>query len=42
MQEMFSRFWADRSAAIAIEHGLIAAGISLALSSFTNLNNSLK
>jgi pilus assembly protein Flp/PilA len=45
MQTMFSRFWADRSAAIAIEHGLIAAvnGLGSTLNtSFTNLNNSLK
>jgi pilus assembly protein Flp/PilA len=54
MEKLFSRFLADQSAATAIEYGLIAAGISLAIiaavnglgsnlhSGFTTLNNSLK
>ena len=54
MKAMFSRFWADQSAATAIEYGLIAAGISLAIiaavnglgttlnSMFTSINTSLK
>ncbi len=48
------RFWRDETAATAIEYGLIAAGISLAIisavkglgtnlgSKFTSLNTSLK
>jgi pilus assembly protein Flp/PilA len=48
------RFWADQSGATAIEYGLIAAGISLAIiavvngmgtklnTKFTSINNSLK
>jgi len=54
MKTMFSRFFADQSAATAIEYGLIAAGISLAIIAtvnglgttlnnlFTSVNNSLK
>ena len=54
MKELFSKFWADESAATAIEYGLIAAGISLAIiaavngigttlnAKFTSLNTSLK
>ena len=48
------RFWADESGATAIEYGLIAAGIALAIivavnglgtkvsGKFTSINNSLK
>jgi len=48
------KFWADESGATAIEYGLIAAGISLAIiavvnglgsrlnTKFTSLNSSLK
>jgi len=48
------RFWRDESAATAIEYGLIAAGISIAIIAavnglgtnlngmFTSINNSLK
>ena len=44
MKNIFARFWADDSAATAIEYGLIAAGISLAIIAIvnglgTNLNN---
>jgi pilus assembly protein Flp/PilA len=54
MKGMFSRFLADQSAATAIEYGLIAAGISLAIIAvvnglgsnlnglFTSINSSLK
>ena len=54
MKTMLSRFFADQSAATAIEYGLIAAGISLAIIAtvnglgttlnnlFTSVNNSLK
>jgi pilus assembly protein Flp/PilA len=54
MKGTFSRFLADQSAATAIEYGLIAAGISLAIiaavnglgtnlnSVFTSINSSLK
>ena len=54
MKHLFSRFWADESGATAIEYGLIAAGISLAIiatvnglgtnlnAKFTAINNSLK
>ena len=49
-----SRFWRDESGATAIEYGLIAAGISIAIivtvnglgtnlnNMFTSVNNSLK
>ncbi|WP_422257315.1 Flp family type IVb pilin [Bradyrhizobium sp.] len=51
---MLSKFWADESGATAIEYGLIAAGISLAIiavvnglgsnlnTKFTSINTSLK
>ena len=54
MKAIVARFFADQSAATAIEYGLIAAGISLALiaavnglgttlnNSYTSINNSLK
>jgi pilus assembly protein Flp/PilA len=54
MKTMLSRFFADQSAATAIEYGLIAAGISLAIIAtvnglgsnlnglFTSINSSLK
>jgi pilus assembly protein Flp/PilA len=54
MKHVVLRFWADQSAATAIEYGLIAAGISLAIiaavnglgstlnTSFTTINTSLK
>jgi pilus assembly protein Flp/PilA len=54
MKKLASRFLADESGATAIEYGLIAAGIALAIvavvnglgtnlnTTFTNVNNSLK
>jgi pilus assembly protein Flp/PilA len=54
MIAMFRKFWADETGATAIEYGLIAAGISLAIiaivnglgtklnTKFTSVNNSLK
>jgi pilus assembly protein Flp/PilA len=54
MKNMLLKFMADQSAATAIEYGLIAAGISLAIiaainglgttlnTSYTTLNTSLK
>ncbi|MES2195498.1 MAG: Flp family type IVb pilin [Pseudomonadota bacterium] len=54
MKRLISQFLADQSGATAIEYGLIAAGISLAIiaavnglgttlnTSYTNLNTSLK
>jgi pilus assembly protein Flp/PilA len=54
MTKLFSRFLQDESGATAIEYGLIAAGISLAIiavvnglgsnlnAKFTSVNNSLK
>ena len=54
MKTLFSKFFADQSAATAIEYGLIAAGISLAIIAivnglgsnlnglFTSINSSLK
>ena len=54
MKNILAKFWADESAATAIEYGLIAAGISLAIiaavngvgstlsTKFTSLNSSLK
>jgi pilus assembly protein Flp/PilA len=54
MKNLFARFVKDQSGATAIEYGLIAAGISLAIiavvnglgsnlnSKFTSINNSLK
>ena len=52
--KLVSRFWRDKSGATAIEYGLIAAGISIAIivavnglgtnlnNKFTSINNSLK
>ena len=52
--KLVSRFWRDESGATAIEYGLIAAGISIAIivtvnglgtnlnTMFTSVNNSLK
>jgi pilus assembly protein Flp/PilA len=52
--KILSKFWADESGATAIEYGLIAAGISLAIiavvnglgsnlnTKFTSINTSLK
>ena len=54
MKNLISRFLKDESGATAIEYGLIAAGISLAIiavvnglgtnlnTKFTSINNSLK
>ena len=54
MKKIFAKFLADESAATAIEYGLIAAGISLAIiaavnglgttlnNKFTSINTSLK
>jgi pilus assembly protein Flp/PilA len=54
MKGILSKFFADQSAATAIEYGLIAAGISLAIIAvvnglgsnlngmFTSINSSLK
>jgi len=54
MKNLLARFMKDESGASAIEYGLIAAGISLAIiaavnglgtqlsSKFTSINNSLK
>lgn len=54
MKNIIAKFWADESAATAIEYGLIAAGISLAIiavvnslgstlnTEFTTINTSLK
>lgn len=54
MRNILARFFFDESAATAIEYGLIAAGISLAIiaavnglgttlnNSFTSINTSLK
>jgi pilus assembly protein Flp/PilA len=54
LKHLLSRFMADQSGATAIEYGLIAAGISLAIiaavnglgstlnTSFTTINTSLK
>ena len=54
MKASFLRFWRDQSGATAIEYGLIAAGISIAIIAtvnglgtnlnnvFTSVNNSLK
>jgi pilus assembly protein Flp/PilA len=53
MRRLFERFWTDQSGATAIEYGLIAAGISLAIiaavnglgtnvnTKFTTVNSSL-
>lgn len=54
MKRTFLKFWSDESGATAIEYGLIAAGISLAIiaivnglgtnlnTKFTDINTSLK
>jgi pilus assembly protein Flp/PilA len=54
MKNMIKKFWSDESGATAIEYGLIAAGISLAIiavvnglgtnlnGKFTDINTSLK
>jgi pilus assembly protein Flp/PilA len=54
MKRFISKFWADESGATAIEYGLIAAGISIAIitvvnglgtnlnTKFSDINNSLK
>ncbi len=54
MKKFFARFWADETGATAIEYGLIAAGISLAIiavvnglgstlnTKFTSINTSLQ
>jgi pilus assembly protein Flp/PilA len=54
LRNIFLKFWADQSGATAIEYGLIAAGIALAIiaavnglgstlnTNFTNINSSLK
>jgi pilus assembly protein Flp/PilA len=54
MFALVRKFWVDQSGATAIEYGLIAAGISLAIiavvnglgtkldTKFTSINNSLK
>jgi pilus assembly protein Flp/PilA len=54
MKEFILKFWRDESGATAIEYGLIAAGISIAIvavvnglgtnlnSKYTSINNSLK
>jgi len=54
MKNMIRKFWSDESGATAIEYGLIAAGISLAIiavvnglgtnlnGKFTEINSSLK
>ena len=54
MKNLVARFWADESGATAIEYGLIAAGISLAIIAavnglgtnlntlFSSINSSLK
>ena len=54
MKNFFAKFWSDESGATAIEYGLIAAGISLAIiaavntlggtlsTKFTSINTSLK
>jgi pilus assembly protein Flp/PilA len=54
VKNILAKFWADETAATAIEYGLIAAGISLAIiaavngigttlnAKFTTVNTSLK
>ena len=54
MRNIFLKYWTDQSGATAIEYGLIAAGIALAIiaavnglgstlnTNFTTLNSSLK
>ena len=36
MKRMISKFWSDESGATAIEYGLIAAGIALAIITVVN------
>ena len=36
MKNFFAKFWSDESGATAIEYGLIAAGISLAIIAVVN------
>ncbi|MGA3190688.1 MAG: Flp family type IVb pilin, partial [Bryobacteraceae bacterium] len=36
MRNIFLKFWADQSGATAIEYGLIAAGIALAIIAAVN------
>ena len=54
MKNLIAKFWVDQSGATAIEYGLIAAGISLAIiaavnglgstlnTKFSSINSSLK
>jgi pilus assembly protein Flp/PilA len=54
LRNILLKFWADQSGATAIEYGLIAAGIALAIiaavnglgstlnTNFSNINSSLK
>jgi pilus assembly protein Flp/PilA len=54
MKNLLEKFWADESGATAIEYGLIAAGIALAIitiinglgsklnTKFTSINSSLR
>lgn len=54
MKQLICKFWKDQSGATAIEYGLIAAGISIAIivavnglgtnlnAKFTSINTSLK
>jgi pilus assembly protein Flp/PilA len=54
LKQLFTKFWSDESGATAIEYGLIAAGIALAIiavvngvgsnldAKFTSINTSLK
>jgi pilus assembly protein Flp/PilA len=54
LRNLFQKFWADQSGATAIEYGLIAAGIALAIiavvnglgsnlnTMFSSINSSLK
>lgn len=54
MRDLLNKFWTDQSGATAIEYGLIAAGIALAIiaavnglggtlnGTFSNINSSLK
>jgi pilus assembly protein Flp/PilA len=54
LRNIFQKFWADQSGATAIEYGLIAAGIALAIiaavnglgstlnTSYSSINSSLK
>ena len=54
MKQLICKFWEDQAGATAIEYGLIAAGISLAIiavvngigtnlnTKFTSINSSLK